>query len=202
MTALNTAIFVQGPTDPMEIYNVALQQILFYDGRDAAPGDISFHIHTDEDGREVIYAGPHENLPVLIGVYYRPGGMMFTEEEAREKFQNNCGNPGCMTHRPEAAHVIVALATDALWVDENRNWNAGNLHSGMVWGLGGFLDGKKVPWKWQENISLNVHEGYGELENLAPAVQQVKMGLSSPLGLGQMISRAILKKMGLLPDED
>lgn len=196
MTALSTAIFVQGPQDASEIYNTALRQILFYDGRDAAPSDISLHVATDTDGREALYASPHESLPVTLGVYHRPGGMMFTEQEAKEKFDSGCADPNCISHRPEPAHLIVAFATNIFWADEDRQWNAGNLHSGMVWSIGGFLDSKGVQWKWQENISHSTHEGYEALDDLVGAVDAVRTGMTNPLGVGQIISREIMRRMG------
>jgi hypothetical protein len=201
VTALNTAIFVQGPQDPMEIYNVALQQILFYDGRNAAPSHISLHIHTDEDGREVIYFDQSENLPALLAVYHRPGGVMFTEEEAQEQFEAGCTDPTCMRHRPAPAHLIVAFASSIMWEDRGRQWNAGNLHSGLVWSVGGFLDGKKIPWKWQEDIDQETHEGYEELEGLPAGVGKVRAGLANPLGISMMISKEIMKRLGFTTDE-
>lgn len=205
MTALNTAILIQDKQDPWEVYNTALQQILFYAGRNCGRGDIEHRIHEDEEGCETIYISPHENLPVLMGISYRPGRPLFTEEEARRKMESGCGNPDCPAHRAQPAHVIVALATSIFWADEERSWNAGNLHSGMVWAIGGFLDAKKVPWKWQENISHTTHEGYEALDDFPPAVDQVKAGLSGSGGfsrVAQAISREIMKRMGLVSDDE
>lgn len=203
MTSLNTAIFVQGKQDPWEIYHTALQQILFYDGRDAAPSDIHYHLHSEEDGdREVIYASPHEGLPVLLAVYYRPGGEMYTEQEAREKLESACGKPDCDSHRAQPAHLILAMATEFSWASSKyEGWNAGNLHSGMLWGIGGFLDAKKVPWKWQENLSHEVHSGYDDLDDLVKAAERVR-GMSSPMGAAQAIAREFMKRMGMLPEDD
>lgn len=201
MAALNTAIFVQGPQDALEIYHTALQQILFYDGRNASPSDISFQVDTDTDGREILYAPPHEHLPAMLGVYHRPGGMMFTEQEAKEKFDSGCPDRNCVSHRPEPAHLIVAFGTNIFWADEGRKWNAGNLHGGLLWSIGGFLDSKQLPWKWQENISHSTHEGYEELDNLVAAVENVRTGMANPLGIGQVISREIMKRMGFTLDE-
>lgn len=205
MTALNTAIFVQGKQDPWEIYNTALQQILFYAGRNCARNEIEFRIHTEPDGREAIYISPHENMPIQMGVYHRSERMLFTEEEAREKAGSGCGKPDCSAHAAQPAHLVVALASSVYWEDADRSWNAGNLHSGMVWAIGGFLDAKKVPWKWQENISHATHVGYEALNDFAPAVDSVKRGLSGSGGFSQVaqaISREIMKRMGLVSDDE
>lgn len=195
MTALNTAIFVQGKQDPAEIFDVALQQILFYEGRNCGTAAISTHHYTEKDDRETLYISPHENMSVLMAVYYRPGGEMYTKEEA-SRGDSGCGNPECMSHRAQPAHLIVALASNVHWKDADRAWNAGNLHSGMVWSIGGFLDNKKIPWVWQENISQATHEGYDDLADLVPAVENVSNGITNPLGMSQMISKEIMRRLG------
>jgi hypothetical protein len=203
MTALNTAIYVQGKQDPWEMYNITLQQALFYDGRNTAPSDIHYHLSSEADGREIIYASPHENLPVMLAVYHRPGADMFTEQEAKDRLDPSCGNPDCDVHQAPAAHLIVALASPLSWGDEKREgWNAGNLHSGMVWGIGGFLDAKGIPWKWQHNVSHEVFEGYDALDGLPPAVERTRMGMANPMGLAQEMAREFMKRMGLLREED
>lgn len=198
MTALKTAIFIQGPQDPLEIYNTALQQIIFYDGRDACATDIGFHLKEEEEEREFIYVSPHENLPSLLTVCHRPGKEVMTQQEAEERLESGCGQPGCPAHRAIPAHLILAFSTDIHYTDK-RGWNAGNLHSGLLWGVGGFLDSKKIPWKWQTNTDHQIHDGYEDLDDLVQTVQQYAEG---PTGFMKIISDAIMKQFGMLPDEE
>lgn len=202
MTALNTAIYVQGKQDPWEIYHAAVQQILFYAGRDCSSEAIDYRLHSEEDGSEAIYISPHENLPVMMAIYYRPGRDLYTGEGAQAQLMSGCGDPQCATHRAQPAHLIVALATNFTWrADRLEGWNAGNLHSGMVWALGGFLDSKKVPWKWQENVSHATHEGYEDLDHLVKAAERFRSGFGAA-GVAQQMARELMKRMGLLPEDE
>lgn len=202
MQALNTAIFVQQEVDLWELYNVCLRQLLFFDGRDTGPADIRY-VREDLEEDEYLGVDPHEELPAMLAIWYNPGGDVLTEERAKGK--TGCSNKECEEHEAVPFHKLVGLATSVFY-DDARGWNAGNLHSGMIYGIGAFLDSKKIQWKWQNNIENVVHEGYEDLEDLPVAVAKVRGMLTNPMGMGpniaQQIRDGLMRAMGLKPEED
>lgn len=199
MHIFGTSIFVEGEVDPQELYSTLLRQIIFYDGRPITTTDIPLVVGTDEGiNHYLIDVHGDHGLQVLAGVWYKDNGESLTGEEAKGVWHTSCADSSCTTHQVESCRVLAGFATSLHYSDE-RGWNAGNLHSGMIYALGGFLDTQKVPWKWQEGFRKEIHEGYGDLDQLPKLVQQIHSALANP---GQLMAQHLLRMLGLIQGND
>ncbi len=200
MSIVNTAIFIQAPVDIKELFNTLLRQVLFYHGKGTAPGDVDLMVGT-RFGLEYIATDLHENLPCMSTVWYKDEGPVISKGDSKDGWVRVCGNPECEGHQAPECHVIVAFGSSAFYTDE-RGWNAGNLHSGLIYAIGGFLDVQKIPWLWQESLTSSTHEGYEDLDAFGSAVGRMRDQVANPLGMAQMVSREILRAMGFTQDEE
>lgn len=197
MHIFGTSIFVEGEVDPQELYSTLLRQIIFYDGRALHPTDIPLVAGTEDNiNHYLIDVRADHGLQALAGVWYKDNGELITGEEAGGVWNTSCSDSNCTRHQPEPFRVLAGFATSLHYSDE-RGWNAGNLHSGMIYAMGGFLDTKKVPWKWQEGFRKDIHEGYEDLEELPGLVQNVHAALANP---GQVMAQHLLRALGLIQD--
>lgn len=199
---LSTAILVQAEMEPWEIFNIALHQLLFFDGKGTSLADVRTIEKEDEEdgkGRHYIVTDPGEKLPAIMAVYYRPEGEMITEQEAQEEFRSSCTEPDCKAHRHPPCHLLVGFSTEFSYSD-HRGWNAGDVHSAMVWAVSGYLDGRKIPWMWQSNVLGSNYEGCDDLDKLPAFVNNMRNG-SVPGGVERAVAMEILRRMGFAGDK-
>lgn len=195
MQELHTYIYVQGHVDAGAVFSEILNWDLMFSNRKDSPEDIGRHYGEDDQrGCEYVSVKDEEPLAAFLAMWYRTGGDAVTEEDKAEWEGAHCGSPNCTSHLIAPCRLLIGMSTPMSYVDTHREWNAGNLHSALIWQLGAWLDGQKVPWQWHANITGEVRTGYSELDDLAKVVH---LRNTTPMGaLAEMLRAMGLRVMG------
>lgn len=191
MKDLHTYIYVQGNVDVGAVFNEILQWDLMFSNRKELPEEVDRNFG-DDDRRDCEYVAVDEDEPLaaFLVAWYRTDGVAVTEEERAEWEGRTCGAPNCTNHVIAPCHVLVGLSTPVLYTDPERTWTAGNVHSAIIWQLGAWLDGRKIPWQWHTSLKGEITSGYEGLDELPQLVADY---VNPP---GTSLS-ALLRKLGI-----
>lgn len=177
---LDTRVYIIGEVDPMEVFafcNTLLK----------APESVK--TTTKQTGRwnkgqEIIestdpwitFNHPAQGLPALMDVRYRKDGPLRTLEQhrAHEEFCNVPGNDyyNADTDLCDGEHV----SRPACWMEVSfdtaysyrgpRDEGCGELHERLLRELGEWLAAAGLAWKWRNEFTGEVWDGFGNLKDL------------------------------------
>jgi hypothetical protein len=157
---LDTRIYVVDEIDLRELFTKCQSLLTQYDEQGRAP----------EQQRSKMYPGsldnePMQDLPAWLMVHH--GGERPHRTAGDGWKYAEPGDPVCTeTEHSPVCWYEVSYDT-AYGYRGPDGMGCGDLHARLIAELGAWLDGKGVRWKWQNEFTGEVHEGYDRLIELA-----------------------------------
>lgn len=183
---LNTRVYVLDKVDVHELFREAQRLLGLADDGKRGPDRQQWSNEQDRTWRGGVGATEPGNpwmisnevgqgLPGWLMVHYRTDGHYRTAEQAA--VHSYCNHPDAEYYEPskptcrETEHDPVCwaeLSIDTAYGYRGPNgYGCGDLHAAYVAGLGEWLDGRGLRWKWLNEFTGEVHEGYDRLIELA-----------------------------------
>lgn len=172
---LDTRVYVTDNTDLRELFTKCQELLGAYDEDRRGPDrQRSKHYPTSLDNE------PMQNLPAWLMVHhggerpYRTAEELVEHDEDcnlpdSEYFDEDepvCDGTSGYVHRKQPCWYEVSFDT-AYGYKGPDGMGCGDLHARIVAELGAWLDAKGVRWKWRNEFTGEIHEGYESLIQLA-----------------------------------
>ncbi|MFD6770635.1 hypothetical protein ACFWC6_30930 [Micromonospora chalcea] len=161
---LDTRIYVIGEVDHRELFTHCQTLLGKYDEAGRGPDQQRW-----DDNGKCISNEPMQNLPGWLMVYHGNGSAYRTPEQAAEHGNWDCDGdfgPCNKTEHNVPCWLEVSIDT-AYGYRGPEGMGCGDLHARFVAELGLWLDARQVDWKWRNEFTGDVHEGYESLIGLA-----------------------------------
>jgi hypothetical protein len=201
---LDTRVYVTSPVNVQDLFLECQRLISITDEQGREPAQQKSTDTQDEtwrDGKSFVEPGspwtisnePGQDLPGWLMIHYRPGGMYRTPDDAA--VHERCNHPDCdyydlaepicdtSEHKP-ACWAEVSIDTAYGYRGPSRT-GCGDLHAAFVAGLGEWLDARGIEWKWLNEFTSEVHQGYERLDEL------VSGGIEATTWFRNVVSPAI-----------
>jgi hypothetical protein len=150
---LDTSVFVTSKLDYRLAWVKCNQLIGAHEG-------ITF---TDEDG--YIWNKAGQGLCALLGMHYGTDAPLVADGGHHQYCEPDDGEAA--SHRLCFPHWLeISFDTPYGYRDADGN-GCGDLHARLVAELGQWLDGRGASWKWENEVTGEVHDGYAGLTELA-----------------------------------
>jgi hypothetical protein len=119
-----------------------------------------------------------QGLPAWLMVHYRTDGMYRTPEAASEhdEYCNLPGNENFDADEPECNGTVGYSHRPACWAEVMLDTpygyrgpngeGCGDLHAQLVADIGRWCDERGLSWKWKNEFTDDIHEGYAPLAGL------------------------------------
>jgi hypothetical protein len=104
---------------------------------------------------------PDQELCALLAVYYRPGAPLLTEGE----HYRYCDDDE-ETHAQCFFQRWAEVSLDTAYSYEGPEGDCGDLHARIISQLGAWLTARNISWKWMNEFTGEVHDGYDGLSDL------------------------------------
>ncbi len=169
---LSTNLYVLDEVDLGQLFRFCQERLTEYDDRtpkqqpeqqETADGE-SWQGGGVRSLRNVLGQG----LPAILDITYRPGGPLWTAEDAAT-CTSDCDPSEDYHYHPRACWFDVDLDT-AYGYRDVRGWGCGDLHAMLVAEVGKWLDERGVRWEWRNEFTGEVHGGDQRYERLIERV--------------------------------
>ncbi len=172
---LDTRVYVIDHVDPQELFTKCQSLLTQYDERGRTPEQQRTKMYPDSIDNQ-----PGQDLPAWLIMYHGGERPKRTQEQV-DACDEDCNlptseyydpdEPDCdgktgWSHRAPACWYEVSFDT-AYGYRGPDNMGCGDLHARLVAELGLWLDERGVRWKWKEESSGEIYEGYESLIHLA-----------------------------------
>lgn len=183
---LDTRIYVLDRVDVRELFREGQRLLGLADERQRGPDQQRWSDEQDKTWREgVSFVEPGnpwtisndvgQGLPGWLMIHYRRDGerRRTAEEAAVHECCNHpdsdyydAGEPQCSSveHNP-VCYAEVSIDTAYGYRGPN-GYGCGDLHAAFITALGEWLDARGIRWKWRNEFTFEVHEGYDRLIDL------------------------------------
>lgn len=118
-----------------------------------------------------------QGLPAWLLVYYRPAESYRSADQSAEHDEWTCNFPGAKHYEPDEPLCDETEHDQPCWLEISMDtaygyrgpegMGCGDLHARIVAELGQWLDAKGARWKWRNEFSGEIHEGYERLIDIA-----------------------------------
>lgn len=120
-----------------------------------------------EPGNEwTISNDPDQGLPAWLIVSYRPDVPLRTPEQSAEH-DEWCDKDCDGEYHPQPCWLTVDL--DTAYAYKVNGEGCGDLHARLIAELGSWLAHRGISWRWRNEFSGDIYDGYDGLETLARA---------------------------------
>lgn len=162
---LSTDIYVLDEMDPMVIFEKCRELV-------GATDENPFEDKEGygEDGGRIIHNLPGQGLPAWLTVYYRPDAPYVTDEiAAKQRAANH--ETYCVKYDEcdcsDGTYIVNYLTINfdtAYGYSDELGRGCAHLHASYILTIGRWLDLLGIKWKWENEFTGEVHEGYDALE--------------------------------------
>lgn len=169
---LDTRIYVIGQVDHREVFTECQRILGQYDADKRGPDRQKW-----SDNGKCISNEPMQNLPGWLMVYHGGGSAYLTPEQAAEHDEWDCNLPGAKFYEADEPLCERTEHGVPCWLEVSidtaygyrgpEGMGCGDLHARFVAELGLWLDARGIAWKWRNEFTGEVHEGYESLIGLA-----------------------------------
>jgi hypothetical protein len=165
---LNTLVYAMDRVRPLDVFAKCSDLI----GAPAATRFTNEPEPTWRDGERTIEPGspwllsnsPGQGLCAWMDVRYLPDEPLRTPDQAAE-CDTYC-DPDCSEAEHDPACWLWVSFDTSYSCRDDEGRGCGDLHASLVADLGNWLDGRGVRWRWRNEFSGEVHEGYDRLIDL------------------------------------
>lgn len=162
---LDTRVYVLDRIDYREVFLKCNQLIGAHEGIESRdePEKIwrEGKPYPDPSGRWSIWNKPGQGLCALLDVSYRKDGPYVARGE-HARFCEPDEDESHQTCFPRWLEVSF----DTAYSYHDEHGGCGALHARLVFALGQWLDERGVRWRWENEFTGEIHEGYADLSGL------------------------------------
>jgi hypothetical protein len=171
---LNTTVYVIDDVDLRELFHTCQQLLTPYDAEHREPDQQISYVKPKRIGNRL-----GQGLPAILEIETGGERPCWTEQQAVEH-NEYCNLPGLPYYDSTEPPCTKSTHGVPCWYevsfDTAYSWSGaggagcGDLHASLVTRLGRWLDDRGVRWKWRDEQTGKVHEGYEALDALGSLI--------------------------------